>query len=64
MPRKVKIATPWYKPGNNQTSLVPDYVLHETDAWIVFPHELAGLSFEEIETGKTELAPVLDLLRP
>ncbi len=64
MPRNVKIATPWYKPGNNQTSLVPDYYLHKTDAWIVFPHELAGLSFEEIAAGKTELAPVLDLLKP
>jgi uncharacterized protein len=64
MPRNVKIATPWYKPGNNQTKLVPDYFLHQTDKWIVFPHELAGLSFEEIAAGKTELAPVLDLLRP
>ena len=64
IPRHVKIATPWYKPGNNETSLVPDYYLHETDAWIVFPHELAGLSFDEIATGKTELGPVLDLLRP
>jgi hypoxanthine phosphoribosyltransferase len=64
MPRHFKIATPWYKPGNNETSLVPDYYLHETDAWIVFPHELAGLSFDEIATGKTELGPVLDLLRP
>jgi hypoxanthine phosphoribosyltransferase len=64
MPRNVKIATPWYKPGNNQTKLAPDYFLHQTDKWIVFPHELAGLSFEEIADGKTELAPVLDLLRP
>jgi uncharacterized protein len=64
MPRSVRIATTWYKPGNNQTTLVPDYYLHETDAWIVFPHELAGLTFEEIKAGKTELAPVLDLLKP
>jgi uncharacterized protein len=64
MPRHVRIATPWYKPGNNQTSLAPDYFLHKTDAWIVFPHELAGLTFEEIKSGKTELAPVLDLLKP
>ena len=63
MPDKVKIATPWYKPANNQTQLTPDYYLHETDKWIVFPHELAGLTFEEIATGKTELAPILDILR-
>jgi uncharacterized protein len=64
MPRSVRIATTWYKPGNNQTTLVPDYYLHQTDAWIVFPHELAGLTFEEIKAGKSELAPVLDLLKP
>ena len=29
-----------------------DYFLHKTDAWIVFPHELAGLTFEEIEAGR------------
>ena len=63
MPTNVKIATPWYKPGNNQTKLTPDYYLHETDKWIVFPHELAGLTFEEIATGKTELEPILDILR-
>ena len=59
MPGKVRIATPWYKPANNQTKLVPDYFLHETDRWIVFPHELVGLTREEIEAGKPELRPVL-----
>ena len=64
MPGQVRIATPWYKPANNETSLAPDYYLHETDAWLVFPHELSGLGFEEIKAGKTELAPILDLLAP
>ncbi len=63
MPRNVKIAMPWYKPGSNQTSLKPDFYLHETEKWIVFPHELAGLSFEEIEAGKAELRPILDILK-
>src|SRR5262245_24749063 len=63
MPRNVRIATPWYKPTNNQTSLTPDYFLHETDKWIVFPHELAGLSMQEIEEGKTELKTIFDLLK-
>jgi hypothetical protein len=63
MPGNVRIATPWYKPANNQTKLTPDYYLHETDKWIVFPHELAGLTFEEIAAGKTEMAPILDILR-
>ena len=64
MPRAVRIATPWYKPTKNLTALVPDYYLHATDQWIVFPHELAGLGYEEIERGKTELQPVLELFRP
>jgi hypoxanthine phosphoribosyltransferase len=64
MPGQVRIATPWYKPGNNKTTLAPDYYLHETDAWLVFPHELSGLGFDEIRAGKTELAPILDLLAP
>ena len=63
MPRNVRIATPWYKPDSNQTDLKPDYYLHETDKWIVFPHELAGLTFEEIATGKTELKGILDILK-
>lgn len=63
MPGKVRIATPWYKPGNNQTQFVPDYYIHETDKWIVFPHELVGLTLDEIEAGKTELQPILDVLK-
>lgn len=63
MPGKVRIATPWYKPANNRTQLVPDYFLHETDRWIVFPHELVGLTLEEIEAGKPELGSVLSDLK-
>lgn len=63
LPGTIKIAAPWYKPGNNETDLVPDYYLHETDQWIVFPHELAGLTFDEITEGKTELQPILDTFR-
>ena len=63
MPGKVRIATPWYKPGNNQTQFVPDYYIHETDKWIVFPHELVGLTLDEIEAGKTELQPIFEVLK-
>ena len=63
MPAQVKIACPWYKPENNKTDLEPDYYLHATNEWIVFPHELAGLSFAEIAEGKEELASIIDLFR-
>ena len=49
---RVKIACPWYKPKNNQTELKPDYYLHETDTWLIFPHELKGLSMDEIQQHK------------
>lgn len=52
MPRTVKIATVYYKPKRNVTDLVPDYYLHEVDEWLVFPHELKGLTEEEIRQNK------------
>lgn len=52
MPEVVKIATVYYKPKRNLTHLVPDFYVHETDAWLVFPHELHGLTEEELHKGK------------
>lgn len=52
MPGEVKIATPWYKSANNKTDLVPDFYLQDCDDWLVFPHELTGLTQEEILEGK------------
>jgi len=49
MPSDVKIAVPYYKPSHNRTGRRPDYVLHETDDWLVMPHELSGLSTAEIK---------------
>ncbi len=62
MPKDLKIACPWYKPGNNKTGIVPDYYIHETDKWLVFPHELSGLTIEEIKEGKQDLREICDLL--
>lgn len=56
---ELRSACPWYKPSRSRTGLVPDYHLHETDAWLVFPHELMGLSAEEIRAGKGHLAALL-----
>lgn len=59
LPETIKIATPWYKPSRNQTGLAPDYYVHETDAWLVFPHELSGLTPDEITAHKPEAAATL-----
>ena len=60
----IRIATPYYKPGNNKTDGVPDYYVHETDEWLVFPHELDGLSIDEIRENKPELAAFIDKIEP
>lgn len=51
-PKDIRIATPYYKPSKNKTDIVPDYFVHETDDWLVFPHELKGLSLDEIREHK------------
>ncbi|BDX06173.1 phosphoribosyltransferase [Planctobacterium marinum] len=61
-PKDIRIATPWYKPKNNKTNITPDYYVHETDEWLVFPHELSGLTKEEIREGKSDIADVLNLI--
>jgi hypoxanthine phosphoribosyltransferase len=59
MPQNMKVATPWYKPSKNITDIKPDYFVHETDAWLVFPHELVGLTQNEILENKGDLATTL-----
>ena len=61
MPGDVRVAVPYYKPAKNRTSRVPDYYLHETDAWLVLPYELTGLSAEEIDKHKNWVNPILAL---
>ena len=59
LPDTIRVACPWYKPNKNQTTLVPDYFVHETDQWLVFPHEINGLTEEEIRFGKPDMADIL-----
>lgn len=48
LPGQIRIATVYYKPARNRSSLKPDYYVRSTDQWLVFPHELQGLTREEI----------------
>ncbi len=48
LPEQIRIATVYYKPTRNVTRLKPDYYIRTTDQWLVFPHELRGLTREEI----------------
>ena len=57
---EIRVATPYFKPSKNKTSRTPDYYLHETDRWLVFPHELDGLSIEEIRANKSEVSDLIE----
>ena len=57
---EIRVATPYFKPSKNKTSRTPDYYLHETDRWLVFPHELDGLSIEEIRANKLEVSDLIE----
>lgn len=59
MPRDVKVAVPWYKPTRRETHLVPDYFVHSTDKWLVFPHELDALTPEEMRERRPDLYEIL-----
>ena len=61
---QIKVATPYYKPSKNVSNFKPDYYLHETDQWLVFPHELDGLSLSEIEANKPELKDLIKKIKP
>ena len=58
MPRTVKIATVYYKPSRNRTDLLPDFFVNESEEWLVFPHEIDGLTEEEIRENK----PAADII--
>jgi len=59
MPEDTRVATVYYKPGKRKTERIPDYYIHETDEWLVFPHELHGLTVDEIAKFKS---PQISLL--
>lgn len=52
-PEDIRVGTVYYKPRKNKTARVPDFYIHEADQWLVFPHELHGLSVEEMKSNKS-----------
>jgi hypoxanthine phosphoribosyltransferase len=60
----IKVATPYFKPTKNKTERKPDFYLHETDEWLVFPHELDGLTIDEIKENKPEVRDLIDRISP
>lgn len=58
MPKELKVACPWYKPSNNQVDITPDYYVYESSQWLVFPHELSGLTKDEIINNKSDFSNI------
>lgn len=46
--KNIKTATLYFKPGKHSAGDGPDFYFLDTDRWIVFPHELVGLTEEEL----------------
>ena len=59
LPSDIRVATAYYKPKRNNTDRAPEYYVHETDAWLVFPHEMSGLEREEVEASRPWLRDIL-----
>lgn len=58
-PEDIRVAVPWFKPTRNETDITPDYFLHETAEWLVFPHELDALTPEELHERRPQIASVV-----
>ena len=59
---EIKVATIFFKPKKNQTTRIPDFYLFETDKWVVFPHELNGLTISEIQNEKRGIHSIKEKL--
>ena len=62
LPENIRIATVYYKPQRRRSALAPDFFVHETSKWLVFPHEIQGLTREEILAHKPVGANFFDPL--
>jgi hypoxanthine phosphoribosyltransferase len=60
LPGQIRIATAYFKPERNRSAMVPDYFVRQTNDWLVFPHELQGLTREEILEHKPVDASFFD----
>ncbi len=64
LPQNIRIATVYYKPARNRSALVPDYYVRATDQWLVFPHEVCGLTRAEILANKPVDESFFEALKP
>ena len=58
-PADIRVAVPYYKPRRREVERLPDYYLEETDAWLMYPHSLEGLSLDEIREHRPALYDIV-----
>jgi hypoxanthine phosphoribosyltransferase len=58
-PSEIRIAVPYYKPTRREVDRVPEYFLEETDAWLMYPHSLEGLTVDEIREHRPALFDII-----
>jgi len=57
---EMRMACVYWKPGKNTTDMKPDYFVRDVGAeWLVFPHEIDGLSPVEVRAKDPVLADLL-----
>ncbi|WP_108125101.1 phosphoribosyltransferase [Saccharospirillum mangrovi] len=60
MPTDTRLATLYERPSANLTGSRPDFSLHQSEDWLVFPYEMNGLSRAEIDAHKPYLTSILN----
>lgn len=63
LPHDIRIGSVWYRP-TEKTIRTPDYFVHETNEWLVLPYEMSGLTIDELQANRPELASIINRLRP
>ncbi len=58
-PEDIRIAVPYYKPTRNQIEREPDFVVHETEAWLKYPHSLEGLDVDEMREKRPDIFEII-----
>jgi hypoxanthine phosphoribosyltransferase len=59
IPADIRIAAPYYKPSRRKVALIPDYYLYKNEEWLVYPHEMHGLTADELKENRPALFEIL-----
>jgi len=58
-PEQIRVSAIYQRPSYKAVDIKPDFILHKTEKWLVFPYEMIGLSLDEIRENKPFLMPLI-----